>query len=250
MSKTTFLVCAHKEFDCGLSNPVYKILCGKEDEISPKDVEMIRIEPYISNIGFSEWQKFYAWWKDGEKSDYIGLMHYRRILKLGKDINDIPPMEELFKDCDMIVGMVIFVDSVWNQYARCHNIKDLQDCKEIIESDFPEYKEAFDAMMENNLFFICNNVIMRYEDFNDFCEFLFGVLFKWCERNGVNPKSDESFYNYIDADIKNYSKIYRPEDVTFREQARIGGFLSERLFNVWAVKKGLRLKSAPVVNSK
>lgn len=242
-------VCAHKPFQNALKNPVYSIICEEGDSIT-SEVEIIKIKPHISNIGFSEWSKFYEVYKREDLPDYIGLEHYRRILLLGKNINDIPDPEELFKDCDLIVGRVINVGNIRQQYANCHNVKDLDLCGDIIEKDFPEFKEAWKKVTNQGIFFICNNCVMKKEDFLEFCDFLFGVLFKFCERNGIDPSSDQSFYDYIDKDIQKYSKRHKPEDSTFREQARIGGFLSERLFNVWAAKKGLKIKSVPVVDSK
>lgn len=247
--KTKFYVAAHKPFENALKNPVYTILCEETDNVS-SEAEIVKIKPHISNIGFSEWSKFYEIYKGENLPDYIGLMHYRRILRLGKDINDIPDMENLFKDCDIIVGNVINVGNIRGQYANCHNVKDLDCCGKIIEEKYPEYKDAYDKVMNQGTFFICNTVVTKKQDFLEFCDFLFGVLFEFCERNGIDPASDKSFFDYIDKDIKNYSKRHKPDDSTFREQARIGGFLSERLYNVWVAKKGLRIKRVPVVDSK
>jgi len=243
-------ICAHKPFDCSITNKQYKIICGPNDDVVSSNLGVIKIAPEISNVGFSEWQKFYYVWKHMGLKDYVGLMHYRRILTFGDDINYLPDFDELFEKYGMLIGDVVRVSSVWQNYKNCHNIKDLQDTKEIINQYFPEYNDAFNTVMNRNVMFICNNCVMKKDDFLEFCDFLFGVLFKFCERNGIDPASDQSFYDYIDKDIQNYSKRHKPEDSTFREQARIGGFLSERLFNVWAAKKELRIKSFKIRDCK
>ena len=235
MSDVDLFVCAHKEFGSKLTNPAYKIICGKYDEISA-DVPIIHTDSYLANLGFSEWQKFYYIWKHLEVKDYIGLMHYRRVLKLGDDINIIPPMEDLFKDCDIIVGEVLNAQ-IYRHYAMCHNIQDLDDCIEIIKKDYPEYSEACDRAMTNGKFIICNTCILKKEDFYDLCEFMFGVLFKFCEKNDIDPTSDDSFRAHKD-------KLSKKTEY----QTRVAAFLSERIFNVWVEKRGLRVKRVKPVD--
>lgn len=238
-------VCAHKDFGSKLTNPAYTIVCGDVD--IPAEVRVEHIKEDISNVGFSEWQKFYHIWKHMEVKDYVGLMHYRRVLRLSNDINVIPPAEELLKECDIIVGEVIRTP-IYQQYQMCHNIKDLQDVIDIIRTDYPEYVEGMNKAFSSGKFIICNTAFMRKEDFYDLCEFMFGVLFKFCERNGIDYTKDESFYNYIDADIEHYKKYHRPDDYTFREQARVCAYLSERIFNIWVWKRGFKVGSVPYVD--
>lgn len=228
-------VCAHKEFGCRLTNPNYTILCGKNDDIKA-DVPIVHIDDELANLGFSEWQKFYHIWKHMEVKDYVGLMHYRRVLLLGDDINNIPPMEDLFKDCDIIVGEVLRTN-IYQHYNGCHNIQDLDDCIGIIKSDYPEYAEACDRAIHGNRFIICNTCLLKKEDFYDLCEFMFGVLFKFCEKNGIDPSSDDSFRAHKD-------KLPKKNEY----QTRSAAYLSERLFNVWVEKHQFRIKSVKVVD--
>lgn len=228
-------VCAHKEFGCRLTNPNYTILCGKNDDIKA-DVPIVHIDDELANLGFSEWQKFYHIWKHMEVKDYVGLMHYRRVLLLGDDINNIPPMEDLFKDCDIIVGEILHCN-IRSQYQMCHNIKDLEDCIDIIKTDYPDYADACDRAINGNRFIICNTYVLRKDDFYDLCHFMFGVLFKFCERNGIDPTDDASFRAYADRGSKGGEY-----------QSRVCAFLSERLFNVWVEKHQFRIKSVKDVD--
>lgn len=119
-------ICAHKDFDCKIHNNCYKIICNKGDNVTSTDLSVIEIEPELSNVGFSEWQKLYYLYKNKKvTTKYIGLEHYRRSMKLsdkpGGEIN----VDELFSDCDIVVGEVIRVGSIAAQYKSCHNIQDL-----------------------------------------------------------------------------------------------------------------------------
>jgi hypothetical protein len=124
----------------------------------------------------------------------------------------------------------------------------LDDCIEIIKEYYPDYADACDFLFNGNLFIICNTCLMKKEDFYDLCEFMFGVLLKFCEKNGIDPSSDDSFFDYINKDISKYRKMHGPTDVKYRGQARVCAFLSERLLNVWLAKKGYRVKSVKVVD--
>ena len=108
-------VCAHKPipFDYHLTNKSFKIICCENDKVVEEgnhlDVDTIRIKSEISNIGFSEWQKFYYVWKYkyNDLKKYVGLMHYGRILDFGGDINELPDLDELFTKYDIVVGRFI-----------------------------------------------------------------------------------------------------------------------------------------------
>lgn len=230
-------ICAHKDFDCKIHNNCYKIICNKGDNVTSTDLSVVEIEPELSNVGFSEWQKFYFLYKNKLiTSKYVGLEHYRRSMKLSDKIGGNIDVNELFKDCDVIVGDIIRVNTIIGQYKYCHNINDLITVCDIINEKFPEYKNAFDKTMDLKNMVICNVMVLSKEDFYDLCGFMFGVLFSWCDKVGIDKTKDESFFDYIDKDISNYSKLHKKDDKTFREQARIPGFLAERLLNVWLIK--------------
>lgn len=239
----SIFVCAHKDFDCVLHNNIYKIICGEGDNITKKDIDIIRAPLDISNIGFSEWSKiFYLWKNKLVTTKYVGIAHYRRIMRLSDDINETPDINKLFDDCDVLVGEIVEVGSVYDQYEYCHNIEDLLDVGEVIIENFPDYVFSFADTMNDAYLIMSNIIVLSKDDFYDLCDFMFGVLFAWCDKVGIDKTKDESFLDYVDNNIENYSKLHKEDDVTFREQARIPAFLSERLLNVWVVKNEKRIK--------
>ncbi len=70
--------------------------------------------------------------------------------------------------------------------------------------------------------YLYNMFIMKKKDFDEYCKWLFDILFKLESQ----------------IDISNYDNY----------QSRIFGFLSERLFNVWIKKHNLKIKEIPVIN--
>ena len=76
--------------------------------------------------------------------------------------------------------------------------------------------------MKSKQLSICNMFIMRKEDFYEYCDWIFSILFEL--ENRVN--------------IENYSVL----------QKRIYGFISERLFNVWLDKKQLDKCELPILS--
>lgn len=55
---------------------------------------------------------------------------------------------------------------------------DLKICKEVIAKNCPEYLNAFDLCMNCNLFSLGNMIITRKEIFDNYCSWLFPILFE------------------------------------------------------------------------
>lgn len=174
------------------------------------------------NPYFCELTGLYWAWKN-LKCDYIGLCHYRRyfshyispnsvIEKKQEKIFKRENYESLLKKYDIILPyrFVHIKEDVQTQYIHCHHQSDLMIIKDIIQQDFPDYQEAFDAVMRERSQHTCNMFVTKKHIFDLYCEWLFSVLFK-----AEKIIDAESYDTY---------------------QARVFGFLSERLFDVWLYK--------------
>ena len=101
------------------------------------------------------------------------------------------------------------INSVAEQYCNSHIKDDFIVMKNVIYGLKDEkYKKAFmDVMEYGHKFRPYNMFIMKWKDFDQYCQWLFGVLEKIeCHTN-----------------IENYDSV----------QCRIYGYMAERLFNVW-----------------
>lgn len=111
--------------------------------------------------------------------------------------------------------------SVEEHYKRYHNCEDLELLRKILTADYPEYINAFNAVLEGNRLFANNMFIFPKEKFDALMTWLFDILFQF--ENEIN----------LD-DYKNY-------------QERIFGFLSERLITVWVEHHQLSYKELPLI---
>ena len=188
------------------------------------------------NSNFCELTALYWAWKN-LKCDYIGINHYRRYLsthstneiKRAKGIEDKfkliltnKNIEKILKNYDVIAPIQkLLTKNVYTKYKQQHHIKDLDNCRKIIEKLYPNYIESFDEVMKQKKYCICNMCIMDKKKFDDYCKWLFDILF---ELEKIT-------------DLNNYSAL----------QKRIYGFLSERLFNVWLHKNNMKIYVANMI---
>ncbi|WP_302177478.1 DUF4422 domain-containing protein [Megamonas funiformis] len=114
-----------------------------------------------------------------------------------------------------------YIETVRSQYEHAHNKRDLGEVENIIKEKHPEYIKAFEKVMNSRKLYIYNMFAMKKSLFDEYCAWLFDILF--------------TLENRID--ISDYDKY----------NARVFGFLSERLFNVWLEKKSLKVKTIDVV---
>ena len=85
---------------------------------------------------------------------------------------------------------------------------------------YPEYKTTLEKFNNQTTGYCYNMCIMRKRMFDEYCEWLFNILFE------VENRTDMSNYD-------SYNK-------------RLYGFLSERLINIWVMQQNLKVKEYPV----
>lgn len=168
------------------------------------------------NKNYCELTGIYWIWKN-VCCDIVGICHYRRYftkdhLPLTKDF-----IEKTLEDYDAITvtSGLIECPTVKEQYATFHKEQDLQICREVVAEKYPEYLFAFDLCLSCSFFSLGNMIILRKELYDDYCQWLFDILFE------VEARVDISDYD-------DYQK-------------RIFGFLSERLMRIWLLNHNLRV---------
>ena len=184
------------------------------------------------NANYCELTGLYWAWKNLD-CEYIGLCHYRRYFshrslkqeedERKKSIYGFIDYAKILRDYEIILPCKFKLKrlTVKEHYAKCHYGKDLDKVRGIITELYPEYIEEYDNVMKSNSLYICNMFVTKKEIFDKYCAWLFNILF-------ILEK---------DIDITQYDQY----------QARLYGFLSERLFNVWLAKMNLKSYSANIV---
>lgn len=127
------------------------------------------------NYNYSECTALYWAWKNHFASDmdYIGLRHYRRKFDISSE--QLCYLKD--NEIDIVHLDPIFHDNIKNSFVHhTKNENDWELMKTVIKEIFPEYYPTMTAY--ENQHFICayNMSIMRRDIFDEYCEFLFGVL--------------------------------------------------------------------------
>lgn len=235
-------VITHKEFDDKkFCKDGYQVLhVGTNKNMKPyylrDDVKdnMAEKNPY-----FCELTGMYWIWKNGEESadEIVGLVHYRRGFTSKKENStysfggkvpqnmDFTLAERLLEKYDMIVPVPEKgFKTVYQTYAKMHHGEDLDLTREAISEVCPEYLTAFDKAMGEHFYFNGNMFIARKKDFDAYAKWLFSVY------DELEKKID----------LNKYEDVY---------QARVYGFISERLLNVWLLHNNINYKELPIFNT-
>lgn len=180
------------------------------------------------NANYCELTGLYWAWKNLD-ADYIGLAHYRRHFCLKSSKGDKwqkiltkEQLEPLLQKHDIILPNPrnYFIETNYDQYVHAHHAEDLDTTREILQERYPDYLSIYDDYMKRTIGHRFNMFIMKKEIFDAYCSWLFEILFEL-------EKS---------LDISDYSK----------NDARVFGFVSERLIDVWVENNKLSYLEMPV----
>ncbi|WP_334084675.1 DUF4422 domain-containing protein [Helicobacter typhlonius] len=208
----------------------------RDDYISGEEAYSHKFKKEISTLNphFCELTAMYWAWKNLE-ADYYGLFHYRRVFDFAPNTffsrlksAFIPQSRVIAKyhlestfitsylqthHIDIVIPKPLPLHQDINAYENFakggHNIKDLDKAIAYIKETYPFMGDSITQALFTNGAKICywNMAIWRKEIFFEYCEWLFDVLFALQEQ----------------IDYKSYDA----------HEARVFGFLSEWLFNVW-----------------
>ena len=167
-----------------------------------------RLNPY-----FCELTGLYWAWKNLD-CDYIGLAHYRRhfSMKGKKGFDNVLKYAEIEPYLGKIKVFVpkkrnYYIESLYSHYKHTHYAEHLDCTRQIIAELHPEYLPSYDTVVHRTSGYMFNMMIMERHMLDDYCTWLFGILFELEKRTNM------------------------PELSSF--QARFYGRVSEIIFNVW-----------------
>lgn len=182
------------------------------------------------NLHFCELTGLYWAWKNLD-ADYLGLVHYRRYFtrreKWGinnkkKQILINQEWEWLLTQHPVIVPdkRRYYIETNRSHYNHAHPKEGLNVTEYIIKEKYPTYSEAFDTVMDRTWAHMFNMFVMRRDYADAYCQWLFDILFE-LERH---------------LDISQYDAY----------QARVFGFVAERLLDVWLETNNITYKEQNV----
>ena len=181
------------------------------------------------NPNYCELTGLYWAWKNLD-ADYLGLAHYRRHFSNEKLFGDKkervitqPELEKELAACDVLVPKPrnYWIETNYSQYVHAHHAIDLDTTRAILAEKYPEYQKAYDESMQRTVGHRFNMFVMKRDKLDAYCAWLFDVLFELESR----------------LDISDYST----------NDARVFGFVSERLLDIWLETNQFPYKELPYV---
>lgn len=229
MMNTKIYIVTHKNFEVP-KNPIYQpILAGSFEYDKSKFPDFLYDDTgdNISNKHdlYSEFTVLYWMWKNSD-ADIIGENHYRRYFLKCKDYKDYRAIlneDDLTKIYDRIMDEQ-YIENIFSQGYNCilpkkcyhpgftmydiyYNAREdtvliFDSIRKVMSKYYPEYVSDLDEMLKlRRSYFKCIN-IMKREQFDAFCTWIFGV----------------------------YSGL---EKIDFKFKDREFAFMGEWLMNVW-----------------
>ncbi len=232
-SKVSIFIGTYKIFTPRVSNDSYTVIYGNHDlSDCPNNYVKCTSDSELDDKFFSEIYMLRNIPENVELGEYVGFCHYRKYFGF---MDNIPDLDEAFKKCDIIVGEPIrFTQTIKKQYASCHNIDDLEIVTKIIEERYPSYVDLWNSFLNGKLMFPYNMFIMRRDEFYKYIDFVTNILDSFVDEVGTDIRKR------IEDNKDKYIKSFPPNN-TFDYQYRIGGYLAERLTNLWIIKNHKRI---------
>lgn len=169
------------------------------------------------NSSFCELTGLYWAWKNLEE-DYIGLVHYRRHFSLNhkRNFNNVLKYKELLPYLGKIKVFLphkrkYYIESLYNHYKHTHYAYQLDETRKIIARKHPDYITSYDMTVNHTYAYMFNMMIMEKKLFDEYCMWLFDILFELKKSIGQVELNDF--------------------------QGRFYGRISEIIFNVWLSQK-------------
>ena len=198
---------------------------------------------YIENTGT------YWIWKNVHDVKIKGQMQYRRPFSGITELD----IEKTLEKYDVITcepfyhpdhktptekePMVIPADTVEQGYAFSNCVDDLYVLEMAIKAFYPDYAEDYDKYIKNgpNLYY-SNGFIMKAEDYDRYCEFLFKCLDGYLTMTGIHSQKELEEHVKYNLEVGKYPRYEGNRNIperAFKWQCSILGFLSERVWTLW-----------------
>ncbi len=230
------LVAAHKKYrmpEDAMYLPIHVGAEGKPDIGFQRDDEGDSISE--KNPQLCELTAVYWAWKNLE-ADYIGLAHYRRYFTLANKLRRLrgdrfpfvlsgKEAEALLQDWDLLLPnkRKYYIETIKSHFLHLPYTfeKDFAIFEETVKTMHPEYGEAFDTVMNRSWAHMFNMFVMKKEYFDDYCGWLFPVLFE------ADRRIDTSGYTSV--------------------EARAVAYFGEFMLDIWLEKNPLHYKEVDVM---
>ena len=228
------IIALHKQYDVPQEKMYLPVQVGaknaKQSLNFVKDCEGENISD--KNPFFCELTGLYWAWKN-LNADAIGLVHYRRYLKgktaflvngKVKHILSSTVAEKLLTKADVILPKKrrYYIETLYSHYAHTMYVEPLDETGKIILELYPEYAKEFNKLKKRTSAHMFNMFVMKKQLLNNYCTWLFNILFELEKR----------------VDVTKYSSFH----------ARLFGRISELLLDVYLRTNKIKYKEVAIEN--
>ncbi len=225
------IIATHKKYEMPKDKmyiPVHVGADGKDDLGYIKDNSGDNISK--KNPFFCELTGLYWAWKNLD-AEYIGLAHYRRHFSIKRksknkfeNVLTEQQLQKILEKTDVVLTKKrkYYIENLYSHYKHTMYIEPLDETGKIIEEMYPEYSAYFNKLHKRTSAHMFNMFIMKKEKFDEYCNWLFDILFE------LEQRVDNSKYD------------------TFH--ARFYGRVSELLLDVWLNTNGYTYKEVKVIS--
>ncbi len=234
MKNVKVIVATHKPYQMPKDKvylPVHVGAAGKESIGYQRDDEGKNISD--KNPFFCELTGLY-WAIKNLDADYIGLVHYRRYFSNAKHLrNEEEKFEHVLsdKEIDQLLDKAdiilpkrrnYYIENLYDHYKHTMYSEPLDIAGEIIAEKYPEYSAEFEKLRTRRSAHMFNMCVMKRDILEDYCGWLFDILFELEKR----------------VDVSQYSNFHK----------RFYGRVSELLLDVYINTNKLNYVEVPVVD--
>lgn len=166
------------------------------------------------NNSYSELTGLYWAWKNLD-ADYIGLAHYRRHFgskkRIGKErlawIIKYTELAPLLGKYRVILPKKrhYYIETLYSHYEHTHYSNQLDATRRVIEKLYPDYLATYDQVLKQRSGYMFNMMILQKDLLNDYCTWLFKILFALEKEIGASELSpfQQRFYGRVSEIIFN-----------------------------------------------
>lgn len=236
MKDVKIIVATHKKYQMPEDSIYLPLQVGAEGKEKIESFKQDNEGENISNKNpyFCELTGLYWAWKN-LNNDYIGLAHYRRHFTMQKKLPKIEDerfkyilnnkqVKEKLKDVDVILPAKrkYYIENLYSHYKHTMYIEPLDETRKIIQEKYSEYLAEFDKLNKRTSAHMFNMFIMKKEMLNEYCTWLFDILFELEKR----------------IDVTKYDGFH----------ARFFGRVSELLLDVWINTNNIKYEEVKVMD--
>ena len=164
------------------------------------------------NGDYSELTGLYWIWKNKIKRQddtYYGLAHYRRFLELSED--------DLLRLADNDIDVVLPYPMPYEPNIEAHHLRYLSDSEwdavlHALEELHPDYSRAFKDILKQEYFYNYNVILAKKDVIDDYCSWLFPLLFRIEENNDPNKEKEPNRYmGYVGETLETLYFMYNKD---------------------------------------